>query len=669
LRSTLANFDTKPICPYPIFDNADSLALQFAAKWGHLGKSPWNDDWTRHTPDAIKAHDDFVTLKTLEMTGLTDVERHTVAMGPLVIQDEHSGWPGKYDHTLISLTNMVSDGRISTTSHAPKIMPEHINLEEITPLIIVLGASTSIEDLCLYWNFRAKCMQSPNFPMWIDPDWLQDKYSLSTILTCLKQDHEQYTWDGQSIYPVLMSATVPWESLTRYQNILHNSIVPKFSEYTQLSQASIHIGITRHSVAHFSNGRSKISLPDTRADLQLYESDELGITIKVDNWKQPQVDGPQFAGTSTISRVGIDGTCGILHVDDRSTLDLIDLRVDSAWDSILKLAKSRGYAVEASDKGRLACSVLHLVSDVASLSILASSAVYNLLKDMSRIVGRQAVQNTLSRILAEVSPSQLEQALYGIQTLLSRDGQFDRPYYGFDKIAHALSISKKDSIWLVDWMIRRRLLFRGIEIICSNCGLKRWYPSDRISEIHTCDGCLTSMPFPAPPDKSLAWKYRINELVAQSVDQGILPHLLAIRHYLDSRWRDEDAMLGFHPGLLFTPIDSSDGNPIEADIVIVDNGEIILGECKAMGQEISLDDDIAKLSKLAQSLRASSVIIATPTEFPDTIHSNLDAHPIAAQLMRWERPDMLDPRVHPDASSPAPEEYLRNVVTWYQEHA
>src|SRR5205823_4893659 len=102
---------------------------------------------------------------------------------------------------------------------------------------------------------------------------------------------------------------------------------------------------------------------------------------------------------------------------------------------------------------------------------------------------------------------------------------------------------------------------------------------------HICDGCREELPSPLDVN-TLHWSYRINELIADGIDQGVLPHLLATRR-INAWARGSDAdLLGFLPGLSLEP--KSEGGPprIEVDLFAMKAGRIIIGECKRTGAEL-----------------------------------------------------------------------------------
>ena len=107
--------------------------------------------------------------------------------------------------------------------------------------------------------------------------------------------------------------------------------------------------------------------------------------------------------------------------------------------------------------------------------------------------------------------------------------QFDRQHYSWDQVHRTLGlgISRDLCNKLLDWLIERRIVFQGYKFSCANCGMGRWYSINRLADTQSCDGCGITTAKPIKVDQ-LPWRYRLNEAIAQAVDQGVLPHLLAV---------------------------------------------------------------------------------------------------------------------------------------------
>lgn len=397
-----------------------------------------------------------------------------------------------------------------------------------------------------------------------------------------------------------------------------------------------------------------------------HEYETIGVSVAIERWKSPKTAGPPFRSSEDITRVADDGVAGELRLFQRQRYDLVRVRLDPAWRVVAQMAGRAGYSAEISDKGRQAIAILNLIEDPQDLALLASSKVYGLLRDMARIVPRQAVQQAVRRQWGrEPSASEVDCITNALEAGTIDGGQFERPHYSGDQLRTALGVARQDATWLVEWLARCRFLFRGYHIDCPECGLPRCYPVDRLAAMHLCDGCQTTMPLPLPVDKPLVWRYRLNEVVALGVDQGVLPHLLALRRIMEWGYRIDAPLLGVVPGLTLTPL-SQDGPPkIEVDLFAVHDGRIVVVECKANGSELAATE-VERFAALGKRLDCSRIVYATPSTFSEvgetTELASSVSVPISVEL--WEAPDMLDPRPHESVPQLDPIAYLHNLFAW-----
>ncbi len=316
---------------------------------------------------------------------------------------------------------------------------------------------------------------------------------------------------------------------------------------------------------------------------------------------------------------------------DFSETDLLDLRTPDGWTMLRSVFEERGYDVSPTAKSRTALGQLALLGGVENLKVAASSKVHGLLKELS--LGRGEDR-------AFVSDRRTEPI-----------GRFDKEW------------GRKSGRDLLGWLIGRRLLFRGTNIKCPRCELKRWYEVDRIGETWRCDGCKEDMPIPLQP-QSITWRYKINELYAHGLDQGTLTPLLTL-HAMHLAWGTSSIHggLGFYPcvelkakGGADVPFDKK-----EIDLVAMRGRELILAECKESakpfsqpGEATSFARQLGDLVVLAEHLGASRVLAASPTQFPDDKGVLLATVPADGSVdVDWlDDHDLLDPQHLPAPPKP-----------------
>jgi hypothetical protein len=173
------------------------------------------------------------------------------------------------------------------------------------------------------------------------------------------------------------------------------------------------------------------------------------------------------------------------------------------------------------------------------------------------------------------------------------------------------------------------------------------------------------MPLPLAVNQPLIWRYRLNEAVALGVDQGVLPHLLALRRIREWGYRRDAPLLGVLPGLTLTPL-NEDGPPkIEVDLFAIHDGRIVVGECKANGSELTANE-AERFAVLGKRLDCSGIVYATPTTFSEVAEVTELASSVSLPIVVdfWESPDMLDPRPHIDIPQQDPVEYLHRLIAW-----
>lgn len=87
----------------------------------------------------------------------------------------------------------------------------------------------------------------------------------------------------------------------------------------------------------------------------------------------------------------------------------------------------------------------------------------------------------------------------------------------------------------LDELITKRVLFRGLELVCRTCRQASWYEMRAITEHTRCAGCGAHFQPPSDP-ANLPWAFRLNELAARTVRvRDDLAVLLAARRLDEMR--------------------------------------------------------------------------------------------------------------------------------------
>ncbi len=143
----------------------------------------------------------------------------------------------------------------------------------------------------------------------------------------------------------------------------------------------------------------------------------------------------------------------------------------------------------------------------------------------------------------------------------------------------------KIPIQLIDYfisqLIKKRILFRGLEICCPNCHLREWKLVDELKNQNVCSGCSENIKF--NDINKTRWTYKLNRLFAESFDLTVF---LTLMHLVGYRHQDLDKVIGYNFGFR-AEIKNEDlvqrlkgKREIEFDFAIIKNGRIIIGESK-----------------------------------------------------------------------------------------
>lgn len=412
--------------------------------------------------------------------------------------------------------------------------------------------------------------------------------------------------------------------------------------------------------AHFDYGRASIQPPRPeelkknlmpQVDYVAYEVDVDGMWLPQSKAIARHLGWPDFHFRDNISKRGNLRFVTQFN-QDFSKGDLLDLRTPDGWTLLRSIFEEHGYDISPTAKSRTSLGLLALLNGIENIGVAASSKVHALLWEMS--LGRGEDR-------AFVSDRRTE------------------PIDRFD-----CEWGREAGRDLLKWLIGRRLLFRGTNIKCPRCELKRWYEVDRIGETWRCDGCKEEMPIPLHP-QSVTWRYKINELYAHAHDQGTLTPLLAV-YAMHLAWGTSSIYggLSFYPGIELKAKEGADVpfDHREIDLVAIRGGELILAECKESAKPFSDPGEAASFARqlgdivvLAEHLGASQVLAASPTAFPDNKDVLLANMPSECSVdVGWlDDHDLLDPNLylhplsHPTATGERigkPEGWETDYLNW-----
>jgi hypothetical protein len=138
------------------------------------------------------------------------------------------------------------------------------------------------------------------------------------------------------------------------------------------------------------------------------------------------------------------------------------------------------------------------------------------------------------------------------------------------------------------FMLRKSLFQAGLDLHCSSCNLKNWFPVNDLKDTWTCQFCGHQEKIAVQLNSRGDWCFRKSGLLAKDNNQeGAIPVILTL-------WR---FMMSMHEGAIYTPSLnlSIAGKACETDFCIINKirdgrTEIAIGECKSAGGKIDRND-------------------------------------------------------------------------------
>lgn len=650
------------------------LALPLAFQFGHLERRPMDEKLRRHAAYAAARHADFLEVVQVDPGTLSRDQLAVTAavadLDPIGFPDLVRGTQGLNEfYTLPGLTREGLPTQEPPYSFGPPDPEREQHDEAYLRRIVVVGNPASVPDLCLAWNLRAQRTVTMPFPMWVAPEWLAEPVFAQRIGMALQTRPgglypPPLRWDDAALH--LVSASLPTGGLSAtFAGAVDRVVSHDETPLDRFFTDRFSVGRTRESIVSFREKVADIPLPDYRVFGDFRRDDWLGYTLSIPGYAAPPGSQAAYPRVSnSASRSAADGIAGFFYAD-RATDSLLREGTNDGWQLLAGATAQAGYSVAISDKGALAIALFELVDGPVGLPVLASSRVYALLRAMAEIVPRQAVQGTLRRALGrDLAPDEVREIVAALQSGGIGGGQFDRQHRDWSQLRSDLGGAREACETIATWLVERRVLFRGYELACPNCGLRRWYPIDRLADTHRCDGCQIVSSTPVPLQQ-LQWRYRLNEVVARAVDQGVLPHLHAVGYM--RAWANAPSagreLLGVLPGARLEPLPKSGRDSIEVDFIAIKAGRIIVGECKAAGGELS-EAEVVRFAALGRHFNCSRIAYATPTDFgsiPEII-ARARAASAPTHIEVWESGHLLDVDPAVGASSSSPEEYLETVA-------
>lgn len=533
--------------------------------------------------------DDVLTIRGVAETGsasgLLELMRDFTAVSAVELSRSNlpSGLQGGYNKGFTSSSRFEwSDDVIS---------------QRFGPNIVVVYQPGSVEDLALIWNLRARFLHPPRFPLAVP--------MTPTVEDDIRHLNEagaaHYFGFGHNLALTSMSiAPDRVETLAasvRFEAVDPWELLRPIGGYCSMST----------DVVRFAAGKTRIA-SFSPSDFQTIGSAYLGSHQGTWMKRKTVVVGASLPPSRTMRRQSYHGDSHYLDgpiTSGGESDGFTTIRMPSGLEVLSALAVDRGLRLTESAPGKAA---EHLIRAAGRyLSMFAAPGVVDTLSELTRGRNVSIVKRRLNQFLADPEPDESSDRYQALLDRLDRglglpDAE-ELSYPTFDRMRQLLRMRRDGAQQWVSWAMAGGLVLRGVEANCSRCGHRQWRPLSEAVPSLVCHACGCTIDSPHGYNQ-INYRYRASELLLRGMSHDVLSHVLAMR-YVCNELGSKSFVFGAYPGVEFRK-PGNDRVEAEADVIVVlRNGEIVLGECKANARGLS-PEELDKLWGAANQLGARS---------------------------------------------------------------
>ena len=497
----------------------------------------------------------------------------------------------------LSLTSILQGGQSYPTDHRDSPL-------SIANRLVVVGEGDSLQDACLFWNLRAN-RGIDNLPVWVTPEQaelpeVREAIVLAGVLTSTGLGSPSDGVDDLH----LLSATLDTHELakgltgevkaagstpTEWINFIDRRCRPYFRRSIE--------------VATFSGGHALFVVGDD--ELPCPRPTQITIDLEMVSFRPPPADE---------LLIGTNGACtgrfgeATLQLKSWNRLDRSEpftLGYPRTFEIVRSACASVGLRPSFDRKAALTYGVNQILADeYDSHIILRNHEVLELLRHM---------------MLSERDRDETERYLTpkGI------------PFGDIHKIMKGQNLASA----LVSWLLKKGLIFRGLDLECRDCGTSAWYSLNDVGNQFKCVGCQGMKPFDGMTQNA-SWRYRISQLLASALDQGALPQALAAFD-LDL-WGSSGSRTYVFPNVILEDIETGK-HEAEVDLLGFKDGEWLAAECKTWGD--ATQSEMQSLRRILDRLGGGRLLLVRAStaaeecdEFVDRVIA-WDSQPIRQELV------------------------------------
>lgn len=470
------------------------------------------------------------------------------------------------------------------------------------PYVAVTGDRNSLEDCCLFWNWRALSSQ------WFFVRWV-NKADISNLFggTIFNQG----TLDLPIHAKLLTSISIgPSNSKTARGFLLH---IPNYSQnvskvgfsYKHPSEyhgelASAKYFCREDTVSLSDEGSlliNRVMPPPYSYDDCLFKDliFDLEVKPKAVNEKSGIKMSPRHKCEDVLTlEKGVHEPEARISRRDFTILlpctlstGSVSVRFNSDWEIISNICKRGGVSIAESPSGKHIHRALELAGSTEELASYYRSRI-----------AREMLNAFLTRHAPSIGLSERRRELYrrsfsvnDFRKTVIRSLNITSAY---QKKKVENEIDRLTNIW---W--RKGILTSGFELSCDECNFEAWYPIEIVGDKFICWRC--QLENKRPHDSEI--HYKLQESFYQAHRENMIVPILTL-DYVKNNVVEESFLYS-------VPVNLEPNNPSSSDIdlVAIVDGEVVIAECKIPNK---LDNEVFKrYDKIARKIMAHRIVFST----------------------------------------------------------
>ncbi len=532
-----------------------------------------------------------VTTKSLEMFKFGIFR--DISAEPIKTAEHFIEAVGKTNETLIYLPAPLSGGTIGSSIYAINYNPDDYFYRKST---IVLGKADDLRSVTYFWNERATYTDTESKILWM-PIEIVERYKE------IIDSYEHYCIFGEGESDTQVFKTI-FDRKTQID--CSRYYFPEIHTWTSFSNVQ---------TIYTSGGTLTIRHPAEKlfSNMANYMLEIQGLDEAM--WPINRAVGELFlevpykqSSGYFVSRISKDGLAiSTSHFSLFEDKDLF-VEIQVPEERIIFNTYFADYGLEITEtRGtKIIDRVINLLGGIKDLGVIIEPDVFELLVRMTPRRIERIVKDLKKEITSDLSEDRiydlLNKNVADLSMLVSLRAVNAEELH---KIVPGKVTDKTRFYARVQELYEKKVLLRGKSFKCPFCEGDLWFPLEAIGESNKCYRCNQQVAIPVYyRGNTLGDAFRLNKLIVNAIDQGVLPVLLTISFLSNQRFYGEKYLYDCEVRL-------KDGAKLlsEIDIIFTLGRRLGIGEIKAdRGFEL---EQVNRLLDIARRVRADLLLFST----------------------------------------------------------